>query len=1101
MSIAVKMTNHVLTNTASATNKGISLSSKQSPLSSCTPRPILNAASKLRLHHSRWKKAPDCVNARANYKAALKAYRNVVRFVRMKDNAKRDERLLTLLSNNPSSFYSFIRSSKNVSATKIEKLKVHDKVYLGEKVADGFYDAMTALKTVDMEELVCNEDIAEQISTYEHIKKLSEDKKDLPTLSRKQAASLLHRLKKNVNDFFSVTALHYINAGEEGLTHFLALLNAVIDEVKNASIGELNTALGLILYKGHKKDKLSERSYRTISTCPFLSKALDLYIRDLYQAGWDAKQASTQYQGSGSSHELASLLLTEVIQHSLYAANLPVFLLALDAQSAFDRCLRQILICELHKAGVKNDALILIDNRLANRATVYEWDKELLGPAPDITGFEQGGINSSDYYKLYNNDQLKTSQESLLGVDIGSGVISAIGQADDVVLASSSLYKLQLLVHLTELYCARYRVKLEPSKTKLLVYCPDKQSFLVDHALNSQTIKLNNIPVKIVNETDHVGVLRSAVGNLPHILQRIARHKKALHALLPAGLARRHRGNPAASLKVSQIYGTPVLLSGTASLVLSQAELDILDGHYLHTLIKLLRLHDKTPGPIVYFLAGSLPASALLHQRQLSLLNMICNLKNDPLQKHAYHALLLSKFHPKSWFVQVRNVCLRYGLPHPLELLENPLPKIKFQKLVKQKIAEFWHRQLSAKIDSLSSLAHFNSSYHSLLLPHPLWTTAGCNPHEVNKATILARMVSGRYRTERLCRFWTDNRHGHCLAPGCDKVVGDLQHLLLDCPALEPARSNLIQMWLIKAAMIPPLLQIVTSVLASPASTQMKFILDPISIPEIIQLCQALGWQALECLFYMIRTYAYGLHRKKLIIIGKWPYSTKNENCNVQSNLLSVSGAVKTVCSVPPSTESPWPVHTGVCEASVTQCTVLHHPLLPSSHEPRADGLAGDQHGHHDVPLHVPVNVSLAAVPDTGHTVVPCDGDQYRHQPCIEDSPSNTYLYSSSRPALIFSTEAEPYHGVRVEGVGGPGSDSGRTDLVRVNELVEGQIASRQSQSDKSCRFLSEKHQPAVTNPSYGVTVASVVRAGADCGWTSSGEACVTSDRTEYCTM
>ena len=119
----------------------------------------------------------------------------------------------------------------------------------------------------------------------------------------------------------------------------------------------------------------------------------------------------------------------------------------------------------------------------------------MMGPARDITGFEQCGVNSSDYYKLYNNDQLKTSQESLLGVDIGSGVISAIGQADDVILASSSLYKLQLLVHLTELYCARYRVKLEPSKTKLLVYCPDKQSFLVDHGLNSQSIKINNIPV------------------------------------------------------------------------------------------------------------------------------------------------------------------------------------------------------------------------------------------------------------------------------------------------------------------------------------------------------------------------------------------------------------------------------------------------------------------------------------------------------------------------------------------------------------------------------------------------------------------------------
>ena len=122
-------------------------------------------------------------------------------------------------------------------------------------------------------------------------------------------------------------------------------------EVENATIVELNVALGLILYKGHKKEKTSSRSYRTISTCPFLSKALDLHIQDLHQDKWDICQADTQYQGSGSSHELASLLVTEVIQHSLHVANLPVFLLAVDAESAFDRCLRQILVSDLFKSG------------------------------------------------------------------------------------------------------------------------------------------------------------------------------------------------------------------------------------------------------------------------------------------------------------------------------------------------------------------------------------------------------------------------------------------------------------------------------------------------------------------------------------------------------------------------------------------------------------------------------------------------------------------------------------------------------------------------------------------------------------------------------
>ena len=117
---------------------------------------------------------------------------------------------------------------------------------------------------------------------------------------------------------------------------------------------------------------------------------------------------------------------------------------------------------------------------------MYEWEGAVMGPAKDTTGFEQGGINSSDFYKLYNNEQIKSAQESKLGVDIGSDVISGIGQADDVMLASSCLHSLQMLVTLTEQYCAKFRVKLEPSKTKLLVYHNKEHSFHVDHAVNTQ---------------------------------------------------------------------------------------------------------------------------------------------------------------------------------------------------------------------------------------------------------------------------------------------------------------------------------------------------------------------------------------------------------------------------------------------------------------------------------------------------------------------------------------------------------------------------------------------------------------------------------------
>jgi hypothetical protein len=103
---------------------------------------------------------------------------------------------------------------------------------------------------------------------------------------------------------------------------------------------------------GHGKDKTSDRSYRTISTCPLVAKALDIYIRDLSLHEWNNMQAETQYQGEGSSHELAALLLTEVIQHSLYVLKLPVFAIFLDAKSAFDRVLKEILIRNLFIAGL-----------------------------------------------------------------------------------------------------------------------------------------------------------------------------------------------------------------------------------------------------------------------------------------------------------------------------------------------------------------------------------------------------------------------------------------------------------------------------------------------------------------------------------------------------------------------------------------------------------------------------------------------------------------------------------------------------------------------------------------------------------------------------
>ena len=134
---------------------------------------------------------------------------------------------------------------------------------------------------------------------------------------------------------------------------------------------------------------------------------------------------------------------------------------------------------------------------------------------------------------------------------------------------------------------------------------------------------------------------------------------------------------------------------------------------------------------------------------------MICHLQDDPLHARAKYVLTCLSSAKKSWFSQVRDICLFYGLPHPLDLLNSPLPKESFKKLSKSLILDYWETKFRGDASGLDSLLYFKPEYHSLSKPHPLLWTAGPNPYEVSKAIIQCKMLSGRYRTELLASHWS----------------------------------------------------------------------------------------------------------------------------------------------------------------------------------------------------------------------------------------------------------------------------------------------------------------------------------------------------------
>ena len=249
---------------------------------------------------------------------------------------------------------------------------------------------------------------------------------------------------------------------------------------------------------------------------------------------------------------------------------------------------------------------------------------------------------------------------------------------------------------------------------------------------------------------------------------------------------------------------------------------------------------------------------------------MVSRLQGDPLHVHARRVLTQSKPSCKSWFWKVREISLRYSLPHPLSLLDNPPTKESFKKTIKSKVVDFWEQKLRSEASQMISLVHFQPKYMSLQSPHPIWSTVGSNPYEISKAIQQARLLSGRYRTQYLVSHWSSNLSGHCSAPGCENNIETVKHIIIDCVAYNSIRNGLEQLW--KSSGEEVVYNLVCDALTRGDDYLLQFILDCSVLPSVIRAVQAHSKTILEKLFYLTRTWCFSIHRARMKNLGRWNF-------------------------------------------------------------------------------------------------------------------------------------------------------------------------------------------------------------------------------------
>ena len=221
--------------------------------------------------------------------------------------------------------------------------------------------------------------------------------------------------------------------------------------------------------------------------------------------------------------------------------------------------------------------------------------------------------------------------------------------------------------------------------------------------------------------------------------------------------------------------------------------------------------------------------------------------------------LICSTQSDMTWFALIRELCFKYDLPHPLNLLHQPPKQGVFKSLIKAKVTDFWQQKLREHAATLTSLRYFQTNFMSLTQPHPMWSAA-MDSYSANKIIIVARMLSGRFRCGSLIRHFSPTETGVCKL--CEMETEDIEHILLPrCPALLCRRPQLLQYARDRLETSPRCLKIFEKAISDPKFTNtVQFLLDPSVHPEVI-LANQDDESSYPLILKITSTWCYSLYR------------------------------------------------------------------------------------------------------------------------------------------------------------------------------------------------------------------------------------------------
>ena len=544
----------------------------------------------------------------------------------------------------------------------------------------------------------------------------------------------------------------------------------------------------------HKKGSQGDpNNYRGLAVGSNISKLYTRCLNEKLKSHIDANNVLSPHQfGFRDNFRTTDAIfsLKSITSYYKNYLNKPVYSCFVDFSKAFDSVNRTALLYKLGKVGITGKILKLIQNMYSESNYIIKSNGEYSIPLSSSIGVKQGCNLSPLFFNIFINDIHDIFDDSCKPTKINEWKVNSLSFADDLVLLSESKAGLENSISKLESYCKAWGLKVNASKTKVLVFNkPFKNN------IKNLKFAIDGDNITVTNSYCYLGIEISNTGSFHKATDLL--YKKSLRALFSLYSSLNiHSDEPNVKLflKLFDSLIKPVLLYGCevwgSNISKTNNLVAKLTNKFYRTLLAVPS-HCSTTG--IHVELGRYPIDINIHDAMLKYWFRLVTLPKTRLASHCYWALLDKTNLNDQWLGSIKSIINSSGQiyiwDHQKSLeTNNPKTNSQLQKQLIKILTDLNMQTSHIKIESETKLKLLIDAKTQAQPSRYLLTTnhrkmrslltnlrLGTTDLEIEKGR-----KSGIPREQRFCKLCKSN------------LVEDEVHFLFVCARLNACRSPFI---------------------------------------------------------------------------------------------------------------------------------------------------------------------------------------------------------------------------------------------------------------------------------------------------------------------